>query len=60
MTIEEIISELESLEKVGVYFDSRWGRTRETYRQDLDYVRVSDIIDLISRIKEDMKPSVSH
>jgi hypothetical protein len=54
MTPEEIISELESLEKVGVYFDQRWGRTRETLREDLDYVRVSDIIDLISRIKEDL------
>jgi hypothetical protein len=59
MTPEEIVSELESLEKVGVYFDQRWGKTRETFREDLDYVRVSDIIDLISRIKEDLaKPTV--
>jgi len=59
MNVSDFISELESLDRVGLEWDRNWLQIRETYRGELDYVRVSDIIGLIDRLKaEPVKPTV--
>lgn len=46
--VEDIISDFDSLETVGVFFDQNWQQIRETSHHP-EYVRLEDLKELVSK-----------